>query len=50
MIFDDEWKPEQPEPHKTIKGSRLGMPDGPYEILEEGCYRRLPADVGQEGD
>jgi hypothetical protein len=32
----------------TKDGREIGLPDGTYEIIGEGNYRRLPADPGSE--
>ena len=51
MDDDYSWIEEPaPEPTETVSGRMIGMPDGSYEVLAHGCYRRLPANPGNEGE
>lgn len=46
--FDDGSLPWERGYYGTTDGEKSGLPDGSYEIVGEGCYRRLPADPGSE--
>jgi hypothetical protein len=55
MLKDnDDYSPEDgdlPWEHGyygTIEGTFKGLPEGPYEVIGDGCYRRLPANPGSE--
>jgi len=46
--FNPENMPWENGYYGTVDGESIGLCDGSYEIIGEGCYRRLPADPGSE--
>ena len=51
---DDVYRPDEGKMpweyghYGTAEGSEIGLPDGSYDIIGEGCYRRQPANPGSE--
>jgi hypothetical protein len=40
--FQDGSLPWERGYYGTTEGERIGLPDGSYEVVGDGCYRRMP--------